>query len=452
MSYADGTSVVAGSETSCQEAGLGGAASINSASTNSASTNAAGTGAAGARTIGEVLSRWQNAINSEGESFSSVLNRRYVAKWNSGPLADVMRIRTALVLGQQEFLADKGLVNIDRVSMSPITDPLCHDVEHVPVISYQDVPYRTTHSMIYSKFLACMNPRVKGIFIDSSNIRLELPHEDPVKRRKYLIDFSQMDVEARRESQICGDDYLDKPTEVSGILEGELDKALDFFEDMIIAAVARILATCSDSLAALNISLAIPAKPFPRFYKDECEGPEEGLEKRLGQKAGSQFFWILGLMRENYDLVYPFLGRDGSVPSHSAISSRQIYNYDLCASALYPDGGRGEAFEVLSGGLREWFYPAIIARLLDNKVISEAPRFDSAGNITNMEELDGYGPFLAAAASKTQTGESAFPQTFGGGLGIERTLFALLQGPVIHSIDEVTYFGKNPDAGSPFLF
>ena len=112
----------------------------------------------------------------------------------------------------------------------------------------------------------------------------------------------------------------------------------------------------------------------------------------------------------------------------------------------------GEAFEVLSGGLREWYYPAIIARLLANKVIREAPRFDAAGNVSNMRELDGYGPFLAAAASKTATGEAAFPQTFGGGLGIERSLFALLQGPVIRTIDQVTYFGKNPDAGSPFLF
>lgn len=402
--------------------------------------------------IGKVLADWQDKLTAAGGAFSSALDARYLQKWNSGALADAVRVRTALVLGLQEYLAGEGLVNIDRVSMSPITDPLCHDVEHVPVISYQNVPYRTTHSMIYSKFLACMNPRVKGIFIDSPNIRLELPHSDPVKRRKYLIDFSQMDVEARRETSIGGEAYLDHPADVSAILRGELDKALDFFEDLIIAGVSKILATCPDSLDALGVSLAVPAKPFPRFYKDECDGPDDDLEKRLGESVGGQFFWILGLLRENYDLVYPFLGRDGSVRPRGLVSSRQIYNYDLCAQAAYPDGGRGEAFEVLSGGLREWYYPAIIARLLDNKVIREAPRFDAAGNIANMEALDGYGPFLAAAAATTASGAAAFPQTFGGGLGIERSLFALLQGPVIHSIDEVTYFGKNPDAGSPFLF
>lgn len=419
-----------------------------------AGSSSFGTSAGGLNggSIGEVFDEWQNRINAEGNSFASVLNAKYLEKWNSKALVDVMRIRTALVLGLQEFFVKKGLINIDRVSISPITDPLCHDVEHVPVIAYQNVPYRTTHSMIYSKFLACMNPQVKGIFVDSPNIRLEMPHQDEVKQKKYLIDFSQMDVEVRRATSISGDAYLDRQDEVARILQGELDNALDFFEDMIVAGITSILESCEDALQELGIELKVPKKPFPRFYKDECGGSDDDLEKRLGKKVEGQFFWVLGLLRENYDLVYPFLNRDGSTRQGQPIPSRQIYNYDLCAQAAYPQGGRGEAFEVLSGGLREWYYPAIIARLLANKVIREAPRFDAAGNVSNMRELDGYGPFLAAAASKTATGEAAFPQTFGGGLGIERSLFALLQGPVIRTIDQVTYFGKNPDAGSPFLF
>ncbi|MCX8012752.1 MAG: hypothetical protein N3A02_00490, partial [Rectinema sp.] len=157
-------------------------------------------------------------------------------------------------------------------------------------------------------------------------------------------------------------------------------------------------------------------------------------------------------LRENYDLVYPYLARDGSRPEKGSIPSRQIYNYDLCAAPLYLDGTLGRAYEVLSGGLREWVYDAIVARLLDNSILKEAPRFDAQGNIVNMEALDGYGPFLAVAHMRDETGKPYFPQTFGGGLGIERSLFALLHGPKIHDIDEVTCFGKNPDKALPFLF
>lgn len=404
-----------------------------------------------AETIGAALADWRDSLKKKGGSFGGHLGKYYLEKWSDPLLADVMAIRTSFILAMQEFLAERGLSNIDRVSLSPITDPLCHDVEHVPVIHYKNVPYRTTHSMIYSKFLACMNPAVRGVFIDSPNIRLELPHEDATKRKKYLIDFSQMDMEAKRSVYISDDDYFDDPAKVARLLEMERDEALDFFEDLIISVVRKVKASCPECLASLGVALDVPRKPFPRFYKDES-GDDEGLEARLGAAAGTQFFWVLGLLRENYDLVYPFLKRDGSVSVLSSISSRQVFNYDLCAAAKYLGGSYGEAFEVLSGGLREWFYPAIIARLLQNGILSQAPRFDGQGDIENIEALEGYGPFLSAVAARTPEGKSLFPQTFGGGIGIERTLFALLQGPKIHSIDETTFFGKNPDQPGPFLF
>ena len=402
-------------------------------------------------TIGVALADWQKSLAKQGASFGELLDERYLKKWQDPKLADVMAIRTMFILGMEEFLAERGLVNIDRVSLSPITDPLCHDVEHVPVIRYQGVPYRTTHSMIYSKFLACMNPVVKGVFIDSPNIRLELPHDEAAKKRKYLIDFSQMDIEAKRSIGISDDEYFDEPERLTLLLEKERDEALEFFEDLLIFAVRKVKAMCPECLASLGVTLDVPQKPFPRFFKDEA-GEDEGLEARLGAEAGTQFFWVLGLLRENYDLVYPFLKRDGSVPAPSSITSKQVFNYDLCAAAKYLDGSYGEAFEVLSGGLREWFYPAIIARLLENGILSQAPKFDERGSIENIEELDGYGPFLSAVAARAPGGKSLFPQTFGGGIGIERTLFALLQGPKISRIDEITYFGKNPDTTGPFLF
>ena len=286
-------------------------------------------------TIGSALAGWQESLVKQGTSLGQTLQERYLQKWQDPQLGDVLSIRTMFVLGMQEFLAGKGLMNIDRVSLSPITDPLCHDVEHVPVIRYQGVPYRTTHSMIYSKFLACINPAVRGVFIDSPNIRLELPHKEETKKRKYLIDFSQMDIEAKRRDRITDDDYFDEPAKTASLLERQRDDALEFFEDLIIHSVRKVKAMCPECLASLGVTLEVPMKPFPRFYKDES-GDDEGMEARLGAKAGTQFFWVLGLLRENYDLVYPFLKRDGSVSTPSSITSKQVFNYDLCAAAKIP--------------------------------------------------------------------------------------------------------------------
>jgi len=179
-------------------------------------------------TIGEALAQLQHTIRAQGLSFSEFLNDTYVNKWKSETLAHALKVRTALVLGLQEFLVQREVFNIDRVSLSPVTDPLCHDVEHVPVILYQDTPYRTTHSMIYSKMLACMNPFVKGIYIDSPNIRLEMP--SGAQRHKYLIDFSQMDIEIKRKQQLTEDDYYDRPEISAKVLHEELDRVLDFLK------------------------------------------------------------------------------------------------------------------------------------------------------------------------------------------------------------------------------
>jgi len=74
------------------------------------------------------------------------------------------------------------------------------------------------------------------------------------------------------------------------------------------------------------------------------------------------------------------------------------------------------------------------------------------GEIENINELGGYGPFLMAVAQKDENGNYLFPDTFGGGIGIERTLFALTKGKFVEKIEDVTFFGKNPDSHPIFLF
>ena len=69
-----------------------------------------------------------------------------------------------------------------------------------------------------------------------------------------------------------------------------------------------------------------------------------------------------------------------------------------------------------------------------------------------MDELEGYGPFLLAVHQTDEKGSSLFPETFGGGIGVERLLFSILHGERINRIDQVTCFGKNPDSAPLHLY
>ena len=158
--------------------------------------------ATASKSIGRSLAEFQAGLEEGGSSLEAHIRGQYSGRWTGEELRAALGIRTTLVLALQERLAEAGLVNIDRVSISPVTDPLCHGVEHAPSISYKGVPCRTTHSMIYGKMLACMNAGIDGVFVDSPNLRLELASPDGAQRGKYLVDFSQMDVEFRRARRI----------------------------------------------------------------------------------------------------------------------------------------------------------------------------------------------------------------------------------------------------------
>jgi aspartyl/asparaginyl-tRNA synthetase len=405
------------------------------------------------RGIGEGLHGFQAMLGQAGESLESFIKKTYVDKWTGDTIYHAMAIRTTFVNAMQNYLTKKGLFNLERVSMSPVTDPLAHDIEHSPTISYKGIPYKTTHSMIYSKFLACFNKKMKGIYIDSPNIRLELESPLGVKRKKYLVDFSQMDIEWRRGTQFTYDDYINNVEKVLEQTISDMDDAIDFFEDMIIEAVTLIKEVNADSLEYLGVQMVVPTKPFPRYTKDEAveKFGKKDLEKNVAKDAKSPFFWITGLMRENYDLIYPYINKDGSRKAIKEFKSENIFNYDLCAQSIQADGSFGEAYEIMSGAIREWLYEPIIKRLIDNRIIKEEPAIED-GQIVNIEELEGYGPFLAAANAKDSQNQPLFPSTMGGGLGIERALFAMLNGKKITQMDDLTMFGKNPDSHPVYLY
>ncbi|HET6331141.1 MAG TPA: hypothetical protein VFF76_10175 [Holophagaceae bacterium] len=400
--------------------------------------------------VGRRLSRHQDQLSRRGLSLREEIETRYLKKWESETLCHVLKVRSALVSGMQDFLLRQGLLNLERVQMSLVTDPLAHGVEHLPSIPYRESSYVATHSMIYAKFMACHNPHLKGVFVDSPNLRLELPSER--QRSKYLLDFSQLDVEVRRERGVQLDTYLHQPETVETVLREDLAAALAFFEGMARSGFERVRDWAGPSLAALGVRLDLLEGPFPVFHLDDAPVPKEEAEAWFGQRTEAQAFFIVGLMRENYDLIYPYLRPDGTRRRLQDFSSREIYNYDLVVKGRLEDGADQPAFEVLSGALREWLPETIVARLLDNGVIPEPPRFDARGEIMNLGALGGYGPFLHLACRRDSLGRPTFPDTFGAGIGIERLLWALLRGPKVRHIEDVTFFGKNPDSAELFLF
>lgn len=402
--------------------------------------------------IGQSLFGFQAALQQAGSSLREYLEKYYYQKWTGDTLYAALALRTTFVNAMHQFLADEGLFNMERLQMSPVTDPLAHDVEHVPAIQYKGQYYLLTHSMIYAKFLACHHPRIKGIFVDSPNIRLEIESPDRFQRGKYLIDFSQMDVEVRRNRGIDLETYLRSPKKVKKILAEDLEMGMDLFERMIVHATTLLVNKNEEDLKALGVALEVPRQPFPRFRCDEAQKKYgRGYEIKLGEGTKAQFFWITGLLRENYDLVYPYLRPEGKTPL-SNVTSDMIYNYDICAKSIIRDTGKQTpALEIFSGAVREWLHEAIVERLLDNGVISARPViFD--GNIKNIDELGGYAPFLLMTSRKDADGRPTFPETVGGGIGVERTLYALCRGPKLEKIDDITFFGKNPDSHQIFMF
>lgn len=404
--------------------------------------------------IGESLYRFQSTINESGSSLEDYIHEHYINKWMSDDMYHVSAIRTSFVNAITQFMVKEGLFNLEKVMLSLITDPLAHDIEHTPSIQYKGQTYLTTHSMIYSKFLACSNRNIKGIYVDSPNIRLEMESPMRVQRGRYLVDFSQIDVELKRNRNLTLDDYYYNSEKVTSILKEDMRIVMSFFERMIIAACEEVNKKNADSLKYLGVVLEVPSSPFPAYPKDDCVakyGPRV-FEEKLGEETGAQFFWITGLLRENYDLVYPYLLPHGKKIDTQKIASPSIFNYDIIAKSIDAKTGKHSiAKEILSGAIREWLFEPIIERIIDNKVLPAVPVIKN-GNIENINELGGYGPFLYFASMKDPSGRPLFPETMGGGIGIERTLYSILRGTRISKIDDVTFFGKNPDSHPLYLF
>ena len=269
-----------------------------------------------------------------------------------------------------------------------------------------------------------------------------------------MIDFSQIDLELKRNRGLTLDDYFNKQSLVLETLKEDMKKIQNFFERMVVFAMEEINKKNQDEMKQLGIVIEVPKLPFPIFMKDKSveKYNAKDFEEKIGEETKSQFFWVNGLLRENYDLVYPYLNKDGKKVPFATVPSEQIHNYDMLAKSIDAKTGRHTpAREILSGAIREWLYEPIVERIIDNKVLNQRPVI-KGGNIENINELGGYGPFLMFANMKDPNGKPLFPDTMGGGIGVERTLFSILRGEKIKTIDQVTYFGKNPDSYPLYLY
>ncbi|MFW9780134.1 MAG: asparagine synthetase A [Candidatus Heimdallarchaeota archaeon] len=221
----------------------------------------------------------------------------------------IYRIQSVALKAIHDYLDCNGLVQLMPVILAPITDPLNHPVHEAQIKTGIGQKLQLTRSMIFHKQIAIARLDVKGIYIMSPNIRLEIGHE---KSDRHLFEFTQVDMELKNAS--AGD-------------------FMAFIDRMLVHVFSVVKLKCESELDFLGAELELPVTPLKIYWS-----------KSLKRKFGSDWadiisrrerspFWITDFEREFYDREDP------------EINGRYI-NYDL----FWPYG-YGEA---LSGGERDF--------------------------------------------------------------------------------------------------
>lgn len=236
-------------------------------------------------------------------------------------MGSIFRIQSAALKSLHDFMWKEGIVQLMPVMLSPFTDPLAHPV-HDSSLEYEGQKLELTKSMILHKQLSMMRDDLKGIYIVSPNIRLEVG--DTASSGRHLIEFSQADIE------LAGADYR---------------TFMRLTERLYKKMITDVMKECSTELKLLGRKLAVPEEHFKVHDSTDLEG-EFGEDWEYEISIREKYpFWVTDHYREFYDKEDPKTGKH--------------VNYDL----VYPEG-LGEA---LSGGERETDYVVILKKMKDRK-------------------------------------------------------------------------------------
>jgi asparaginyl-tRNA synthetase len=233
--------------------------------------------------------------------------------------SDLLIIQSSILQSMRDFMISEGFLEILPVIISPITDPLNHDIFDAS-IDYYGYSYSITKSMILQKQVSTLV--TNKIFSMSPNLRLEL--ENRYEDKRHLIEFVQMDME---------------------IANAKREEVMEVMERLLIRVISEITVKHTKLIEKYHPELIIPKRNFKKIrVQDAIDEYGEDYEKILSEKA-EEPFWLIDIPlmdREFYDKQDP---------------NNQDYLLDF--DLIYPFG-YGEA---ISGGEREHEYEQIVKRM-----------------------------------------------------------------------------------------
>ena len=188
---------------------------------------------------------------------------------------NAVKVKARVIAYATEFLREQGFIELLPTIVSPLTDPLNHEVFNVR-FNYYGTVYQLTQSMIFHKQLAVT--AFERIFIVSPNIRLET--EEKKDSGRHLFEFTQMDFEVAYASMF---------------------DIMNLVEDLLIHILWKVNHLNREDLESLNRDLRMPRKPFDIYTSHELiETYGEDWEDKASQDHREPF-WVICHKREFYD-------------------------------------------------------------------------------------------------------------------------------------------------------
>lgn len=242
----------------------------------------------------------------------------FLSHITSPELFSVIKIQNVLLMELQKYAYQNGFFQIMPLLMSPITDPLNHQV-YPAEIQYENTRLKLTASMIFHKQLSLIPREIEKILIMAPNIRLELATKK--SSTNHLLEFSQFDIEMKNKAIV---------------------DVMDFVEGLYKYLFFQISVQCKTELEILGRNLPNIDKSFPRLSTTHLPyNKVDAFCDDVSRNTDIPTF-IISFKREFYDKED--IGKPGT-----------YLNFDM----VYPEGF-GEA---LSGAEREYEYHRILQRM-----------------------------------------------------------------------------------------